>query len=35
MFHPLAPYALIPIYLACAWAWFLRVGMCPRLIDAA
>lgn len=26
MFHPLAPYALIPIYLACAWAWFLRVG---------
>ncbi|KAL0071717.1 glucosyltransferase [Marasmius tenuissimus] len=26
MFHWTAPYLLIPGYLACAWAWFLRVG---------
>jgi len=24
--HPMVPYLLIPVYLACAWAWFLRVG---------
>ncbi|KAJ2920369.1 hypothetical protein MD484_g153, partial [Candolleomyces efflorescens] len=24
--HELVPYLLIPVYLACAWAWFLRVG---------
>ncbi|KAF6766103.1 glucosyltransferase [Ephemerocybe angulata] len=26
MAHPAAPYLLIPVYLASAWAWFLRVG---------
>lgn len=26
MFHPLVPYLLVPIYLACGWAWYLRVG---------
>lgn len=26
MFHPIVPYLLIPAYVACAWAWFLRVG---------
>ncbi|KAJ3787664.1 glucosyltransferase [Lentinula aff. detonsa] len=26
MFHWLAPYALVPAYLVCALAWFLRVG---------
>ena len=25
--HPVAPYLLIPGYIACAWAWFLRIGM--------
>ena len=28
MVHPIMPYALVPVYLACAWAWWLRVGMC-------
>jgi len=27
MLHPTVPYILIPVYVACAWAWFLRVGM--------
>jgi len=27
MLHPVVPYLLVPVYLACAWAWFLRVGM--------
>jgi len=26
MFHPLVPYLLVPIYLVCGWAWYLRVG---------
>jgi alpha-1,2-glucosyltransferase len=26
MLHPLVPYLLVPGYLACAWAWFLRAG---------
>lgn len=25
-FHFMVPYLLAPIYLACAWAWFLRLG---------
>jgi len=25
-FHFLVPYMLAPVYLACAWAWFLRLG---------
>lgn len=24
--HPLVPYTLIPGYIACAWAWYLRIG---------
>ena len=28
MVHPMMPYALVPAYLACAWAWWLRVGKC-------
>lgn len=28
MLHPIMPYILVPGYLACAWAWFLRAGMC-------
>jgi len=26
LLHPLVPYILIPAYLACAWAWYLRAG---------
>ncbi|KAJ8703038.1 glucosyltransferase [Pleurotus ostreatus] len=26
MLHPAIPHLLVPVYLACAWAWFLRVG---------
>ena len=26
MYHWLAQYLLVPAYLACAWAWYLRVG---------
>lgn len=29
MFHSTVPYLLIPVYVACAWAWFLRAGMYP------
>ncbi|KAJ7293771.1 glucosyltransferase [Mycena rebaudengoi] len=28
-----APYLLIPIYIACAWAWFLRVGVQQTLLQ--
>lgn len=27
MLHPAVPYLLIPGYLACGWAWFLRIGV--------
>ncbi|KXN83632.1 Dol-P-Glc:Glc(2)Man(9)GlcNAc(2)-PP-Dol alpha-1,2-glucosyltransferase [Leucoagaricus sp. SymC.cos] len=33
MFHPLVPYLLVPIYLACGWAWFLRVGRDQSLLQ--
>ncbi|KAF8078328.1 glucosyltransferase [Lyophyllum atratum] len=33
MFHPLVPYILIPVYIACAWAWFLRVGREQTLLQ--
>ncbi|KAF9452582.1 glycosyltransferase family 59 protein [Macrolepiota fuliginosa MF-IS2] len=33
MFHPLVPYLLVPIYLACAWAWFLRAGRDQTLLQ--
>ena len=26
MFHPMVRYMLIPVYVICGWAWFLRVG---------
>lgn len=26
MLHPLVPYLLVPVYIVCGWAWFLRVG---------
>jgi len=33
LFHPLVPYLLTPIYLACAWAWYLRVGRDQTLLQ--
>ncbi|KAF8971473.1 glucosyltransferase [Flammula alnicola] len=33
MFHPLVPYLLVPVYLACTWAWFLRVGQDQTLLQ--
>jgi len=34
LFHPLMPYALVPVYLACAWAWFLRIGEDQSLLQS-
>ncbi|KDQ54880.1 glycosyltransferase family 59 protein [Jaapia argillacea MUCL 33604] len=31
--HPAVPYLLVPIYVACAWAWFLRVGQDQTLLQ--
>ncbi|KAJ7770900.1 glucosyltransferase [Mycena maculata] len=28
-----APYLLVPIYIACAWAWFLRVGVKQTMLQ--
>ncbi|KAL5495666.1 ALG10 [Sanghuangporus weigelae] len=25
-FHPVVPYLFSPVYVACAWAWFIRIG---------
>ncbi|KAF9481684.1 glucosyltransferase [Pholiota conissans] len=33
MLHPAVPYALVPVYLACAWAWFLRIGEDQTLLQ--
>jgi len=33
MFHPLVPYLLVPIYLACTWAWFLRISHDQTLLQ--
>ncbi|KNZ79642.1 Alpha-1,2-glucosyltransferase ALG10-A [Termitomyces sp. J132] len=33
MFHPVVPYVSIPIYVACTWAWFLRVGREQTLLQ--
>ncbi|PFH50766.1 glycosyltransferase family 59 protein [Amanita thiersii Skay4041] len=33
MFHPLVPFLLVPVYLACGWAWFLRVGRKQTLLQ--
>ncbi|KAF8922192.1 glucosyltransferase [Mucidula mucida] len=32
--HPVVPYMLIPAYMACAWAWFLRVGKDQTLLQS-
>ncbi|KAF9056698.1 glucosyltransferase [Panaeolus papilionaceus] len=34
MLHPLVPYALVPVYMACAWAWFLRVGQDQTMLQS-
>lgn len=34
MLHPIVPYLLIPGYLACGWAWFLRIGTDQTLLQA-
>jgi len=34
MLHPVVPYLLIPGYLACGWAWFLRIGTDQTLLQA-
>lgn len=26
--HPVVPYLLIPGYIACGWAWYIRIGPC-------
>ncbi|KIP06942.1 glycosyltransferase family 59 protein [Phlebiopsis gigantea 11061_1 CR5-6] len=31
--HPVVPYLLIPGYIACAWAWFLRIGNDQTLLQ--
>jgi len=33
MLHPVVPYLLIPGYIACAWAWYLRVGRDQTLLQ--
>ncbi|KAK0208390.1 glucosyltransferase [Desarmillaria ectypa] len=33
MLHPAVPYILIPVYIACGWAWFLRVGRDQTLLQ--
>ncbi|KAF9498104.1 glucosyltransferase [Pleurotus eryngii] len=34
MLHPAIPHLLVPVYLACAWAWFLRVGKQQTILQA-
>lgn len=31
--HPIIPYLLIPGYIACAWAWYLRIGHDQTLLQ--
>jgi len=33
LLHPIMPYLLVPGYLACIWAWFLRVGPDQTLLQ--
>ncbi|KDR84862.1 hypothetical protein GALMADRAFT_233298 [Galerina marginata CBS 339.88] len=33
MLHPLVPHLLVPVYVACAWAWFLRAGEDQTLLQ--
>jgi len=34
MVHPVMPYALVPVYVGCAWAWWLRVGRDQTLLQS-
>ncbi|KAI0344140.1 glucosyltransferase [Trametopsis cervina] len=33
LLHPLVPYLLIPGYVACAWAWYIRIGRDQTLLQ--
>ncbi|KAH9919109.1 glucosyltransferase [Fomitopsis serialis] len=33
MLHPVIPYLLIPGYIACTWAWFIRIGQDQTLLQ--
>lgn len=33
MVHPMMPYVLVPVYVACGWAWWLRVGCDQTLLQ--
>ncbi|OBZ79247.1 Dol-P-Glc:Glc(2)Man(9)GlcNAc(2)-PP-Dol alpha-1,2-glucosyltransferase [Grifola frondosa] len=33
LLHPIVPYLLVPGYIACAWAWFLRTGKDQTLLQ--
>ncbi|KAI0757334.1 glucosyltransferase [Daedaleopsis nitida] len=34
LIHPLAPYLLVPGYIACAWAWYIRIGPDQTLLQS-
>ncbi|KAI8995441.1 glucosyltransferase [Trametes punicea] len=33
LIHPVVPYLLVPGYIACAWAWYLRIGHDQTLLQ--
>ncbi|KAH8086666.1 glucosyltransferase [Cristinia sonorae] len=33
LLHPIVPYLLIPGYIACAWAWYVRIGQDQTLLQ--
>ncbi|KAL6299647.1 glucosyltransferase [Sparassis latifolia] len=33
LLHPVVPYLLIPVYIACAWAWYIRTGQDQTLLQ--
>ncbi|PCH33326.1 glycosyltransferase family 59 protein [Wolfiporia cocos MD-104 SS10] len=33
LLHPIVPYLLIPGYIACAWAWYIRIGRDQTLLQ--
>ncbi|KAH9949435.1 glucosyltransferase [Amylocystis lapponica] len=33
LLHPIVPYCLIPGYIACAWAWYIRMGVDQSLLQ--
>ncbi|OCH88591.1 glucosyltransferase [Obba rivulosa] len=33
MLHPAVPYLLVPGYIACAWAWYIRIGQDQTLLQ--